>query len=204
MSNLKAINAYRMYLAVKMHFMTDKYDITVSKDHIRVSQKKFAERNQFGLYEKLADKFDTKQELAQYLVSNFAYGAWGNTDIVYGSAENDQMHLEWQRRKQSITQIFKTDLSYIRLHYETNGLNFKDDVGSKFPNIAALFHMFLGGHITLETVVILDSFHPFLDSWKQSMGSLFADEIRRIIKAKPFIKFDKTKLEKSFMEFSEE
>jgi hypothetical protein len=204
MSNAKAINAYRMYLAVKMHFMSDNYNITEHRGNIRVSYKKFDERNQQSLYEKFADKFSTKQEMAQYLIANFAYGAWGNTDIVYGTAESDQNHKEWLRRKQSITQILKNDLSKIKLHYESNEVKFDPDVSSTFPNIAELLKMYLGKHITLETVIILDKYHPFLDSWKQSMGSLFVDEIRRIVKARPFVKFDDAKIKPVVMEFIEE
>jgi len=204
MSNAKAINAYRMYLAVKLHFMTDNYDITNNKDHVRVSYKKFNERNQSSLYEKFADKFSNKQEMAQYLISNFAYGAWGNTDIVYGTSEADQNYKEWNRRKQSITQIFKNDLSKIKLHFESNNMKFIPDLCSKFPRIPELFQLYLGKHITLETIIIIDRLNPFLTVWKGNMGHLFEDEVRRIIKAKPFVKFDEAKVMPLFVEFIEE
>jgi len=204
MSSNKAISAYRMYLAVKLHFMTDKYDITDSRDHIRVSYKKFDERNQSSLYEKFADKFDKKSEMAQYLIANFAYGAWGNTDIIYGTSESDQNLKEWNRRKESITQIFKNDLSKIRLYYETNEIKFLPDIQSKFPTIPHLFQMFLGNHITIETLVMLDKFHPFLDTWKITIGNLFSDDIRRIIKTKPFVKFDEAKVKPIYLEFIQE
>ena len=204
MSSVKAINAYRMYLAVKLHFMTDKYNITESKDHIRVSKQKFDERNQYNLYEKFANKFDNKQQMAQYLIANFAYGAWGNTDIVFGTAEADSNYKEWNKRKESITQVFKNDLSKIRLNFETNNMKFLPDLESKFPSVPQLFQMFLGNHITIETLVIIDSIHPYLDNWKHNLGKLFEDDIRRIIKVKPFVKFDSKKMKPIFMEFSEE
>jgi len=204
MSSVKAINAYRMYLAVKLHFMTDKYNITESKDHIRVSRQKFDERNQYNLYEKFANKFENKQQMAQYLIANFAYGAWGNTDIVFGTAEADSNYKEWNKRKESITQVFKNDLSKIRLNFETNNMKFLPDLESKFPNVPHLFQMFLGNHITIETLVIIDSLHPYLNNWKQNLGKLFEDDIRRIIKVKPFVKFDSKKIKPIFVEFSEE
>lgn len=204
MSNSKALSAYRMYLAVKLHFMTDSYDVTDSKGSVRISKKKFDERNQTSLYEKFADKFSSKKEMAQYLISNFAYGAWGNTDIVYGTSESDLNYKEWNRRKESITQIFKNDLSKIKLEYETNNMKFLPDLTSKFPKVPHLFQMYLGKHITIETLVIMDKVYPFLDTWKQNMGSLFEEDIRRIIKTKPFVKFDEKKIKPLFLEFVEE
>lgn len=193
-----------MYLAVKLHFMSDNYNITDHKDHVRVSYKKFAERNQQSLYEKFADRFATKQEMAQYLIANFAYGAWGNTDIVYGTAEADQNIAEWHRRKQSITQVLKNDLSKIRLHCESNDIKIVTDIESKFPNIPQLFQMYLGNHITIETLVMLDKYHPFLDNWNQNLGALFKDEIRRVVKVRPFVKFDGSKIEPIVTEFMQE
>jgi hypothetical protein len=64
--------------------------------------------------------------------------------------------------------------------------------------------MFLGNHITIETLVIIDSLHPYLNNWKQNLGKLFEDDIRRIIKVKPFVKFDSKKIKPIFVEFSEE
>jgi hypothetical protein len=205
MSSNKALNAYRMYLAAKLHFTTDKYDITEFHAKVRVSRKAFDERNQCSLYEKFADKFDSKLEMAQYLIANFAYGAWGNTDIVYGTAESDQNFKEWNRRKQSLTQVFKTDLSKIKLEWETNNmLPLIHDLNSEFPRVPHLFQMFLGKHITLETLIIVDRFNPFLETWKKNMGQLFQEEIRRIIKTKPFIRFDEKKMKPIFVEFIKE
>lgn len=204
MSNDKAINAYRMYLAVKLHFMSDSYNITDHKDNVRVSYKKFAERNQQSLYEKFADKFDNKRDMAQYLIANFAYGAWGKTDIVFGTAEADQNINEWNRRKQSITQVLKDDLSKIRLHFESNNMSVVGDLESKYPCIPQLFQMYLGNHITIETLVMIDKYHPFLDTWKYNLATLFKDEIRRVVKVRPFIKFDDLKIQPIIIGFMQE
>lgn len=200
----RAHRAYQMYLAVKLHFMSDSYDITKHRGRVRNTKGNFIEKNREHLYLKFADKFDNKQEMAQYLIANFAYGAWGSTDIISGSSESDANFKEWNRRKQSMTQIFKQDLSKIRLEFETNNISFVEDLNSKFPKIPALFQMFLGKHITLETLVIVDRFHPFLDNWKTNLGKLFKDEIRRVVKAKPFVKFDESKVKPIFMEFMQE
>lgn len=202
-SNVKASNAYRMYLAVKLHFMTDKYDITINRGHVKMSKAKFDERNQYSLYEKFANKFETKQQMAQYLIANFAYGAWGNTDIIYGTSEADANFKEWIRRKESMTQIFKNDLSKIRLLYDKENVKFKQDIETK-QSIPYLFQLYLGNHITLETMVILDTMHPILGTLKENVGRLFDDEIRRIAKAKPFVKFDIKKVTPIFEEFSKE
>lgn len=207
MSSDKALGAYRMYLAAKLHFMTDKYNIHDFHARVRVSRKAFDDRNQHALYEKFADKFDSKLDMAQYLIANFAYGAWGNTDIVYGTSESDENYKQWNRRKQSITQVFKNDLNTIKLEWERNNMHsFVDDLSSDFSRIPHTFQMYIGKHITLETMVIMDNFKPFLQGWKKNagVGKLFEDEIRRLIKSKPFIKFDEKKLRTIFEEFIKE
>ena len=205
MSNDKALNAYRMYLAAKLHFTTDKYDITEFHAKVRVSRKSFDERNQHALYEKFADKFDTKLEMAQYLIANFAYGGYGSTDIVYGSAEADANYKEWRRRKESLTQTFKNDLSKIRLEWETNNIQpFSDNMVVQFPNVPHLFQMYIGKHVTLETLVILDRMNPYLESWKTNIGQLFKDEVRVLIKSKPFVRFDENKMKPIYTKFIEE
>ena len=64
--------------------------------------------------------------------------------------------------------------------------------------------MYLGNHITLETMIIIDKLNPYLDHWKQNMSNLFADDIRLIVKAKPFVKFDVNKVSPIFSEFLKE
>lgn len=200
----KAHKAYQMYLAVKLHFMSDSYDITKHRGRVMTNKAKFGEQNRENLYLRFSDKFDNRQQMAQYLIANFAYGAWGNTDIVAGTSEADKNFTEWNRRKQSMTQVFKNDLAKIRLHCETNEVDFNKDIQSKFPQIPNLFQLFLGNHITLETLIIIDRFNPFLDNWKQNLGNLFKDEIRRIIKARPFVKFDESKVQPIYLEFMQE
>jgi len=200
----RAHKAYQMYLAVKLHFMSDKYDITKHRGRVMTSKSNFAYSNREHLFNKFADKFDNKQQMAQYLIANFAYGAWGNTDIVYGTSESDENFKEWNRRQQSMTQIFKQDLSKIRLHFETNNMSLESDLDAKFPRVPDLFQLYLGKHITLETLVILDNHHSFLDNWKTNLGSLFSDEIRRVIKARPFVKFDRIKTEPIYVGFIQE
>jgi hypothetical protein len=78
------------------------------------------------------------------------------------------------------------------------------DLNSEFPRVPHLFQMFLGKHITLETLIIVDRFNPFLETWKKNMGQLFQEEIRRIIKTKPFIRFDEKKMKPIFVEFIKE
>lgn len=203
MSN-KALSAYRMYLAVKLHFLTDKYDLREQNARVRINHKTFQERNQEVLYAKFADMFDDKTEMAQYLVSNFAYGAWGNTDIVSGTSEARKNHKEWKRRKESITQVFKNDLNKIRLEFEKNNMvSILKDLEEDCPRIPYLFQMFIGNHITLETLIIIDSLHPYLHIWKKNMDNLFGDELRRLVKSKRFVKFDEAKLKPIFMELIE-
>ena len=77
------------------------------------------------------------------------------------------------------------------------------DLEEDCPSIPYLFQMFIGNHITLETLIIIDSLHPYLHIWKKNMDNLFGDELRRLVKSKRFVKFDEAKLKPIFMELIE-
>ena len=155
------------------------------------------------MFEKLARKFPVDKDLIQYYVANFAYG---NDTAVYSMEEADSNLVEWNRRKQSITKIFSDDCNKILLDACKNKLKYKDIFNLTNKGYCSILKLFLGNQISLETVRIIDDFHPMIDAWKNnsSMLLLWENEIRRIEKSKGFVKYDKRKVETVFNTFLEE
>jgi hypothetical protein len=195
--------AYRYYLAIKLHFTTDKFNVFENRGNVKGTREAFNARNDRYIFEKLAKKHPTDREIIQFFVSNFAYG---KDTAIYAGQEADDNFIEWNRKKQSITKIFIDDLASLLTHIEVNKLkhscifNFTDN---EYP---VALTMFIGGKINIETLRIIDDFAGIIDDWKNhpSIKYIWEDELRRIIKLTGFVKYDRIKLEKIFNHFKEE
>jgi hypothetical protein len=195
--------AYRYYLAIKLHFTTDKFNVFENRGNVKGTREAFNVRNDRYIFEKLARRHEDDKEIIQFFVSNFAYG---NDTAIYAGAEADDNFREWNKRKQSITKVFVDDLATLLTHLEVNKLkhsalfNFTD---SEYPVALSLF---VGGKISIETLRIIDDFHPIVEKWNQNLSVkyIWDNELRRITKLTGFVKYDKIKIQKVFNHFMEE
>lgn len=195
--------AYRYYLAIKLHFTTDKFDVFQNRGNVRGTREAFNARNDRYIFEKLAQKYSDDKEIIQFFVSNFVYG---NDTAIYAGQEAEDLYTEWQRRKQSITKIFVDDLATMLMFLETNKL--KPNALFKFTDseYPVCLNLFIGGKICIETLRIIDDLQPFLDEWIQhsSVRYIWDAEMRRIKKLTGFVKYDRIKVQQIFDHFIEE
>lgn len=200
---MDGFKAYKYYIAVKLHFTKDNFDVFKNRGNLKGTREAFNARNDRFMFEKLARKFPVDKELIQFYVANFAYG---NDAAVYSFEEAESNLIEWNRRKQSITKIFSDDCNKILLDACKNKL--KEDSIFNLTNkgYCSILKLFLGNQISIETVRIIDDLHPMIDSWKNnsSMILLWEDDIRRIEKSKGFVKYDMVKIQKVFDTFLNE
>ncbi len=200
---MDGFKAYRYYLAIKLHFTTEKFNVFENRGNVKGTREAFNARNDRYIFEKLANKYSEDREIIQFFVANFAYG---NETAIYAGQEAEDNLTEWTKRKQSITQKFIDDLAIILTHIEVNKLptasifNFID---SAYPVILELF---IGGKISIETLRIIDDIHPILEKWQEnnSIKYIWNQEMLRIKKLTGFVKYDRIKVEKIFSHFLEE
>ena len=182
-------------MAVKLHFTTEKYDVFEMNGRVAGSRAAFDKRNDRGLFEKLAKKFDNDQEYIQFLVANFAYG---HKNVVY-SNESDEYYRNWMKRKESRTQQFNADLSNIINHLEMNRIP-ASQLYSVDTGMPELLNLYLGGHVSIETMVILQDFDNYLSEW-EPLIMLWHDSFLTIRKCTRFVKYDKIKLSSIYTKF---
>jgi len=200
---MDGFKAYRYYLAIKLHFTTDKFDVFQNRGNVKGTREAFNARNDRYIFEKLARNIPNDKEIIQFFVSNFAYG---NDTAIYDGGEADENYTKWVRTKQSITKNFVDDLATLLTYIETNKLkytsifNFTDD---EYPIALKLF---IGGKITIETLRMIDDLYPIIEKWKlnSSVRYIWDNEFRRITKLTGFVKYDRIKVEKIFNHFLEE
>jgi len=200
---MDGFKAYRYYLALKLHFTTDKFDVFQNRGNVRGTREAFNARNDRYIFEKLALKHSDDKDIIQFFVANFAYG---RDSAIYAGQEAEDNYMQWLKRKQSITKIFVDDLATILTHIEVNKLKYSaifEFTQNEYPVALSLF---IGGKISIESLRIIDDFTDILDKWRihPTIRYIWDDEIRRITKLTGFVKYDKIKLSTIFEKFKEE
>jgi hypothetical protein len=182
---------YKMYLALKLHFTTDKYNVIEQRGKVRASKQAFAKRKDLFSLKKIAKTY-SDEEVANFLVANFTSGdRWGG---VFDS-EAGERYMEWKKKIEGLTYNFEQDIDNLALHLEET---------EKHPN--SLFEVtknqhpyiiksYLRKEISLETLVILEKINPYLDKFDDEVDDkiIWPDISRLIRKYKPFLNFDKEK-----------
>jgi len=196
---MTGFKAFRYYIALKLHFTKEKFNVFENKGHIKGSYATFNARNDKYLFEKLARKFPKDQDIIQFIVANLSIG---NDNIIYGMEEAEENYIQWIKRKQSITHTFLNDINTIQLESEKNNFNLDQIINCTLNQFPYIIKLYLGKLICMESIVILNDFIPMIAKWKQEPSLiLLENDILRIEKLKGFVKYNRDKIEKQVNEF---
>lgn len=200
---MDGFKAYKYYMAIKLHFTKDSFDVFKNRGVVKGTREAFNARNDRYIFEKLARKYPVDKDLIQFYVANFVIG---NDAVVYAHEEAEEHLVQWNRRKQSITKIFSDDLNKILMDAYKRKIKRDAIFNFTLNQYPSILNLYLGKQISLETVRIIDDMNPMVETWKDnsSMLLLWESEIRRIQKAKGFVKYDTDKVSSVFSEFNQE
>lgn len=185
---MEAYDVYRLYMAMKLHFTTESYDISQTKGKVKDCRNAFMKRTDILAFRKLGEKY-SKREIIDLLIANFTRGD------KYGGVfdhETEEAYNNWKIRQQKLTYIFTQDVITILNECETTGEKaFVADNG-KHPIIVRLY---LGGKISLETLIILDKLFDFryINDNSLQYDFVWKDISLLIRKYRIFIRIDKQK-----------
>lgn len=182
---MTGFEAYKLYLALKNHFTSKTYDYFKYNGAISAKPNSFEQRNDKYFFSKLAKKKD----VIGFLVSVFVYGkrdSW--IGDILKNEEYEENYLRWQKVKESITYVFTNDLDHLDLDF---GKNFIVEEGQH----PYLLKLVIGGHIHIETFIILNDIIRFVPAWnKQIVDKVLWPEVKlKCKKYHPFISYDKQK-----------
>ena len=184
-------SVYKMYIALKLHFTTDNYDVIAQKGKVRASRQAFAKRKDLYSIKKVSKTY-SDEEVANFLIANFTSGdRWGG---LFDS-EASERYQEWKKRTESLTYIFTNDLDTLMLELEKENMSIEDAFKITKSQHPYIIKAFLRKTITLETLVILEKIFPFTGYFDSKIGDdvMWPDISRLIRKYKPFLRFDKEK-----------
>ena len=154
---MEPIDVYLMYCAMKAHFGKGDYDFVTYKGKTRIKRDTFYKRKDRSFFVKLSRKYKTEQEIQNYFVSNFIKDKKG-----YIANFNDENYESWKLKRQGFFDMFEVEMKPLVEAFEdlftvTNGQHPK------------LMREFLGGRVSLETVIILDELVNFGPDWDRAL-----------------------------------
>lgn len=183
MTAMTEFQAYKMYLALKAHFQTEKYDVIEQRGRIVASHKNFVGSGKSFELRKLTKLYQDK-EICDFMVANFVAGDhWGGVFDVDASRQ----YQDWKRRVESLRYIFTQDLE--TLDVTAGEQDWFAVTDGRHPQVLRCFY---GHKICLETLVILDTLVGFRADYDANHADMFmwGDTSRLIKKYRPFLKFD--------------
>lgn len=185
MIKVTPFETYQTYLSVKSHFTNRKYDFFKYGGKSRATVESFNKRRDKYFFEKLSRKKQDK-EIVDYFVSNFL-AASNPSSIWIGEIINtgETNYKEWMKRQQSLKYLFKEQSEEL---FSNNKLK---DVFNCSKNHPILLKKFMGGHLSVETMVIYDKIFNYVENFNEKLIDPVWETVSlKIQKYNPFLNID--------------
>ena len=179
---VKPFEVYQHYLSLKNHFTNPKYDFFKYGAKTRASVASFNKRRDKYWFEKTSRKYND-EEVVKFLVSNFS-AASNPQNLWIGEIINsgERTYSEWTKRQQSLTYLFKEQSNELLSNNEL------DSVFNCSKGHPTLLKRYLGGDISLETLVIFEKIFSFRQKFDKKLDDPVWETVSlKIQKYKPFL-----------------
>ena len=146
---------YQTYLSMKSHFTNKRYDFFKYGGKSRATMVSFNKRKDKYWFEKTSRKY-SDQQITDFLLSNFVttdtpQNLWIGEIINSG----ERTYADWMRRQQSLTYLFKEQSKKLLSEKEL------EEVFNCSKGHPLILKKYLGGEISLETLVIFEKIFSF-------------------------------------------
>ena len=146
---------YQTYLSMKSHFTNKRYDFFKYGGKSRATMTSFNKRKDKYWFEKTSRKY-SDQEITDFLLANFVttntpQNLWIGEIINSG----ERTYADWMRRQQSLTYLFKEQSKKLLSEKEL------EEVFNCSRGHPPILKKYLGGEISLETLVIFEKIYSF-------------------------------------------
>ena len=189
---MTSYDAYKLYLAIKLHFTTANYDYFKHNAKVNSSLNAFLKRNDRFFFHKLATKYG--DDLMMYFVSNFVDRpkTWVG-DLV--RSDGDTIYNKWRKYNESFSYNFRNDCVYVSNAIIADNVRFDDVfnvVGGQHPRMLRLL---LSGKISIQSLIIFDKILSFVNRWDKEIKEtvIWPEKSFKIAKLRPFVNVNTTK-----------
>ena len=172
---------YQTYLSMKSHFTSKRYDFFKYGGKSRATVSSFNKRKDKYWFEKTSRKY-SDQEILDFLLSNFIT-ANNPQNLWIGEIINsgERNYSEWMKRQQSLTYLFKEQLEELLSEKKL------DEVFDCSKGHPPILKKYLGGDLSLETLIILEKIFSFVKKFDKSIKDPVWETVS--LKIKKYIPF---------------
>ena len=142
---------------MKAHFGKSDYDFVDYKGKTRIKRDTFYKRKDRSFFVKLARKYSTEEQIKNYFISNFIKDKKG-----YIANFTDENYESWKLKRKNFFEIFEVEMKPLVESFE----NLYVVENRQHPK---LMREFLGGRVSLETLIILDELVGYGTTWTEEM-----------------------------------
>ena len=190
---MNGYEAYRLYLAVKLHFSTENYDFFKHNAKVNASIGSFTKRNDRYFFHRLCTRFKD-EELLNFYVANFSDKPkrWIG-DLIREDGES--VYRKWQKYNESFAYNFRADCSNINNILDRDNSHFDSMFSVSNGQHPKLLRLYLSKGLGTETMVTLDKILSFIKNWDKEIKEtvVWPDLSFRLKKYSPFVKYNLTK-----------
>ena len=178
-------DAYRCYISLKSHFTKESYDYHKVGVLTRVKKETFYKRKDRFWFEKFSRQKNDK-EVVDFFVSNFVSTTDPSRMYIGELVKNgEERYVDWKKRTQSLSYVFKEESEYL---FKDKKVDEVFDCSKGHPII---LKKFLGGNISLETLVIYDRILGYGNNFDKKLKDPVWETVsRRVRKYAPFLNID--------------
>lgn len=188
---MEPFEVYRYYLALRLHFTTDQYDVIKQQGRVRASKQSFFKRKDLLAIRRVAENYSDK-EIVDFLVANFVSGdRWGG---IFDT-ESKERYLGWKKRIESLSYTFEKELLKIQRFCTKANISFRDIFSVSKNQHPYIIKLYLRNDVSIETLVILEKLFSFSSKLDDELKDdlVWPDVSRTIKKYVPFLNIKKEK-----------
>lgn len=193
---MSPFQVFCVFLAIKQHFTRKSYDVIKYNWKVKASLTSFHKRNDRYFYERLSRK-KNEQEIKDFFISNFLNSE--NPQQVYIPdlmKDGEEIYLNWLKRNQSLSYIFKNEVSDL---LSQNNLN--EILKCKDSQHSILIRKYLQKYLSIETLVIFEKMLRYVRNYDRILDDPLWDALRlKIVKYEPLLNIDINKYSKIIKE----
>ena len=179
-ARVEPYEAYVKYLALKSHFSDKNYDFFKYNGKVRAWRTTFETRKDKYFFYKLSKQ----KEPIDFMLANFI----SNDDFYIGDIREDkanETYMEYKKRMQSLSYVFKSDLSKMKEDFNENIIVPKNE----HPY---LLRLYMRKDICIETLTLIDRCVKMFTYWDKELADdiMWPDIKMKATKYSPFLNVD--------------
>ena len=178
-------DAYRCYISLKSHFTKESYDYHKVGVLTRVKKETFYKRKDRFWFEKFSRQKNDK-EVVDFFVSNFVSTTDPSRMYIGELVKNgEERYVDWKKRTQSLSYVFREESEFLFKDHQM------DEVFDCSRGHPIILKKFLGGNISLETLVIYDRILGYGKNFDKKLKDPVWETVsKRVRKYTPFLNID--------------